>query len=331
MRYNHLKRRDVITLLGGAAAAWPLAARAQQQSKNPKVGLLHPGQSANVTMRIAAIREGLIDSDNQRGSGVEMIVRLADGDLARLPPLAADLVASRVEAIIAAGPPAVQAARGATSTIPVIAVDLETDPVASGLITSLAHPGGNVTGVFLDFPEFSAKCLQLLIESLPTVARVGVLWDPSAGSLQLKAVDAAAQSFHVVLEVFETRRVAEIAKAFYALDRSRVQGVLILSSPLFGGNPETVAELAMQRNIPTISLFPDIARKGGLLAYGPDLQVLYRQAGGMARKVLQGAKVAEMPAERPTRFALVANLRTAKLLGITLPPSILLRADEVIE
>jgi putative ABC transport system substrate-binding protein len=144
-----------------------------------------------------------------------MIVRLADGDLARLPPLAADLVASRVVAIIAAGPPAVQAARGATATIPVIAVDLETDPVASGLITSLAHPGGNVTGVFLDFPEFSAKCLQLLIESVPTVARVGVLWDPSTGSLQLKAVDTAAQSFHVVLEVFETSRVAEIAKAFY--------------------------------------------------------------------------------------------------------------------
>jgi putative ABC transport system substrate-binding protein len=131
--------------------------------------------------------------------------------------------------------------------------------------------------------------------------------------------------------VLETTRLAEIAKEFYALDSSRVQGVLILSSPLFGGNPETVAELALQRRIPTVSLFPDIARKGGLLSYGPNLQALYRQAGGMARKVLQGDKVAEMPAERPTRFELVANLRTAKEFGIALPTSILVRADEVIE
>jgi putative ABC transport system substrate-binding protein len=178
---------------------------------------------------------------------------------------------------------------------------------------------------------FRTMLLQLLIESLSTLSTVGVLWDPSTGSLQLNSVDAAAQSFHVGLKVFEARRVADIAEAFYSLDRSRVQGVLILSSPLFGGNPERVADLAMRRNLPTISLFPDTARKGGLLAYGPDLQALYRQAGVTARKVLHGAKVAEMPAERPTRFDLVANLRTAKLFGITLPPSILLRADEVIE
>jgi putative ABC transport system substrate-binding protein len=282
-------------------------------------------------MRIDAIRDGLSGSDNQRSLDVETIVRLADGDLGRLPLLAKDLVANPVEAIIAAGPPAVHAARAATTTMPVIAIDLETDPVASGLITSLARPGGNVTGVFLDFPEFSAKCLQLLVETVPTLTRVGVMWDPSTGALQLKAVEAAAQGFHVGLEVLETTRLAEIAKEFYALDSSRVQGVLILSSPLFGGNPETVAELALQRRIPTVSLFPDIARKGGLLSYGPNLQALYRQAGGMARRVLQGDKVAEMPAERPTRFELVANLRTAKEFGIALPTSVLVRADEVIE
>ena len=326
-----MKRRAFISLLGGAAAAWPLAARAQQPTRSRKVGLLHPGESTVVSARVVAIREGLSGPDNQRDTGVELVIRLADGDLSRLPALATELVNDRVDAIIAAAPPAVQAAAEATTSIPVVAIDLETDPVASGLVTSLAHPGRNITGVFLDFPDFSAKCLQLLIESVPTLAGVGVLWDPTTGPLQLKAVEAAAQGFGVKIQVFEARRAADIADAFYALDRSRIQGLLLLSSPLIAGNPKLVADLTIRRNIPTISLFPDIARGGGLLGYGPELQDLYRQVGAMVRKILQGAKVAELPVERPTRFRLVANLKTAGLIGITLPPSILLRADEVIE
>ena len=325
-----MRRRDFITLLGGTAA-WPLAARAQQLSGNRKIGVLHPGESTVVNMRIGAIRDGLNGPDQQRDSGVELVIRLADGDLSRLPALAKDLVNHRVESIVAAGPAAVKAAVDATTSIPVIAIDLETDPVASGMVTSLARPGRNITGVFLDFPDFSAKCLQLLIESVPTLAGVGVLWDPTTGPLQLKAVEAAAQGFGVSMQVFEARRVADIADAFYALDRSRIHGLLLLSSPLIAGNPQLVADLTIRRNIPTISLFPDIARGGGLLGYGPELQDLYRQVGAMARKILQGAKVAELPVERPTRFHLVANLKTARLIGIMLPPSILLRADEVIE
>jgi putative tryptophan/tyrosine transport system substrate-binding protein len=326
-----IRRRAFITLLGGSAAAWPLAARAQQLTRSRKVGLLHPGESTVVSARVVAIREGLSGPDNQRDTGVELVIRLADGDLSRLPALATELVNDRVDAIIAAAPPAVQAAAEATTSIPVVAIDLETDPVASGLVTSLAHPGRNITGVFLDFPDFSAKCLQLLIESVPPLSGVGVLWDPTTGPLQLKAVEAAAQGFGVRIQVFEARRAADIADAFYALDRSRIQGLLLLSSPLIAGNPKLVADLTIRRNIPTISLFPDIARGGGLLGYGPELQDLYRQVGAMARKILQGAKVAELPVERPTRFRLVANLKTAGLIGITLPPSILLRADEVIE
>ena len=326
-----IRRRQFMTSLGGAAAAWPFAARAQQLKKHQRVGVLHPGQATSVNTRIAVIREGLSESDPQRDSSIEMVVRLADGDLSRLPVLAKDLVSNRVDAIVAAGPPSVLAAKGATDTIPVIAIDLESDPVASGLVASLARPGGNVTGVFLDFPDFSAKCLQLLIEAIPALARVGVVWDPTTGSLQLNSVQAAAQGFGISVEVFEARRVGDIADVFYAVDRSSIQGVLLLSSPLIGGNPQLIADLATRRNIPTISLFPDIAREGGLLAYGPDIQALYRQAGAVARRVLNGAKVSEFPAERPTRFQLVANLKTARLLGITLPPSILVRADEVIE
>ena len=326
-----MKRREFITLLGSAAAAWPLPARAQLPAKGRKIGVLHQGESTVVNMRVAAIREGFDGPDNQRDVSLEIIVRLADGDVSRLPSLATELVNSRVDAIVAAAPPAVQAAAGATTSIPVIAIDLESDPVAGGFVRSLARPGGNVTGVFLDFPDFSAKCLQLLIESVPTLSGVGLLWDPTTGSLQLKAVEAAAQGFGISAQVFEARRAADIAEAFYALDRSRFQGLLLLSSPLIAGNPQLVADLAIRRNLPTISLFPEIARAGGLLGYGPDIQALFRQVGAMARKVLQGAKVAELPAERPTRFQLVANLKTAKLIGITLPPSILLRADEVIE
>jgi putative tryptophan/tyrosine transport system substrate-binding protein len=322
-------RRRFITLLGGATV-WPLAARAQQAAKS-KVGLLHQGESTVVNMRVAAIREGLSGPDNQRDSNVEIIVRLADGDVSRLPALATDLVNNRVDAIVAAAPPAVQAAAGATTSIPVIAIDLESDPVASGFVRSLARPGGNVTGVFLDFPDFSAKCLQLLIESVPMLSGVGVLWDPTTGSLQLKAVQEAAKGFGISAQVFEARRAADIAEAFYALDRSRIQGLLLLSSPLIAGNPQLIADIAIRRNLPTISLFPEIARAGGLLGYGPDIQDLFRQVGAMARKVLQGAKVAELPAERPTRFQLVANLKTAKALGLTVPDSLLARADEVIE
>jgi putative tryptophan/tyrosine transport system substrate-binding protein len=329
-----MRRREFITLLGaslgGMAAGWPFAANAQHVAKSWKIGVLHPGQAAAVDARITAIREGLNRPDSQ-ASGLELVVRLADGNLSRLPALATELVNDRVDVIVAAGPPAVQAASGATATTPVIAIDLESDPVAIGFIASLARPGRNITGVFLDFPDFSAKCLQLLIESVPALAGVGVLWDPTTVSQQLDEVKRAAQGLSVRVEVFEARRVADVADAFYALDTSRIQGVVVLSSPLFGGNPQMVADLAIKRNVPTISLFPDIARKGGLLAYGPDIQGLYRQAGAMARKVLDGAKPAETPAERPTRFQLVANLRTAKRLGITLPTSILLRADETIE
>src|SRR5260221_10227701 len=160
-----MKRRSFITLLGGAAATWPLAAHAQQTTKSRKVGLLHPRESTVVNMRVAAIREGLSGPDNQRDSSLEIIVGLADGDVSRLPALATDLVNNRADAIIAAAPPAVQAAAGATTSIPVIAIDLESDPVATGFVRSLGRPGGNVTGVFLDFPDFSANGLQLLIES----------------------------------------------------------------------------------------------------------------------------------------------------------------------
>jgi ABC-type uncharacterized transport system substrate-binding protein len=323
-----MRRRDFITLLG-AAAGWPVSARAQQERKNRKVGVLHPGRGSVLDVRLAAINEGLNDPSPRFKA--ELVVSLAYGELSRLPLLAADLVNDRVDAIVAVGPPAVQAAKDATADIPVIAIDLESDPVASGWIERLARPRSNVTGVFLDFPDFAAKCLQLLKEAVPSLSGIGLLWDPTTGSLQLAAVQAAARGIGIEIKVLETRRAADIAEAFHALDLAHIQGVLVLSSPLFGGNPQLVAGIAARKKVPTISLLPDIAREGGLLAYGPDIQGIYQQAGGMVRKVLQGNKPAEMPAERPTRFELIANLKTAKALGLEIPPTLLARADEVIE
>ena len=248
-----------------------------------------------------------------------------------MPALATELVNDRVDAIVAAGPPAVQAASRATANIPVIAIDLESDPVASGLVASLARPGGNVTGVFLDFPDFSAKCLQLLLETVPALAGVGVLWDPTTGPLQLNGGRSrGAGIWH---------QGAGLRGAASGGPRGGVLCARPLPHP---GRPDAVIA-ADRREFPNGGrprnskkcsdhlAVPRFAREGGLLAYGPDIQGLYRQAAAMARKVLHGAKPAELPAERPTRFQLVANLRTAKLFGITLPPSILLRADEVIE
>jgi putative ABC transport system substrate-binding protein len=285
-----VNRRQFIALLGGAAVAWPLAAGAQQTTKSRKVGLLHPGESTVVNMRVAAIREGLNGPDNQRDLSFEIIVRLADGDVSRLPSLATDLVNNRVDAIVAAAPPAVQAAAGATTSIPVIAIDLESDPVASGFLRSLARPGGNVTGVFLDFPDFSAKCLQLLIESVPMLSGVGILWDPTTGSLQLKAVQEAAQGFGITAQVFEARRAADIAEAFYALDRSRMQGLLLLSSPLVAGNPQLIRTSRSEKIFRRSPCSPRLQERAGCSAMGRTSRISFVRSGGWRARSCRARK-----------------------------------------
>ena len=263
---------------------------------------------------------------------IELVARTADGDPARIAPLVEELIAKNVNLINANGPPVLHVARSATRTIPIVALDLETDPVASGVATSLGRPGGNITGVFLDFPDFTTKWIELLVENNPKLSRMAVLWDPVTGSVQVESVKKVAGSLKIQLVTLEVRRPSDFEGAFLAATTQHsADAMVMLSSPLISANVRILAELSVRHRLPAITLFPDFARAGGFMAYGPNLLGLYRRVGVLAGKVLRGANPAELPIERPTKFELVLNLRTADALGLSIPASLLLRADEVIE
>ena len=325
-----MKRRAFIKLIGGATAAWPLAARAQTL-EIPRVGFVYPGSKAAAAPRIEAILSGLRVSGYPPPAQVEIVPLTAEGDPAQIAPLVAELIAKNVNVIIANGPPVLHAAHLATRTIPIVALDLETDPVASGVAATLGRPGGNITGVFLDFPDFTAKWMEMLVESNPKVSRASVLWDPITGTVQMESVKKAAEKLRVELDVLEVRRPSDFDAAFLMASQHGAGAMVMLSSPLIGPNVQVLAELALRHRFPAITLFPDFARAGGLLAYGPNLLSLYRLVGVLAGKVLRGANPGELPIERPTKFETVLNIRTAHALGIFIPTSLLLRADEVIE
>jgi putative ABC transport system substrate-binding protein len=326
-----MKRRQFLCGLGVVAAGWPLAVRAQQAGRVLQVGFLYPGVAAVANTRIAALREGLHTVGYADADRVEFLTRASEGDPTKLAPLAADLVERKVDVIVPASPLAVRAAQSATSTIPIVAADLESDPVGNGFVASLARPGGNITGVFSDFPEFGTKWLQLLKEAIPTLSNAVVLWDPSTGPLQLNAVEAAGRLLNVKLEVIEIRAIDKMEFGFQTASARRPDAVVILSSPLFGTDPKFIAELALARHLPIATLFPDIARAGGFMAYGPSLLGTFRQVGTMVGKILQGLHPADLPVERPTKFEMIVNLKTAKALGVAVPQTLLVMADEVIE
>ncbi|HVI12668.1 MAG TPA: ABC transporter substrate-binding protein [Pseudolabrys sp.] len=325
-----MRRREFIRLISGAAAAWPLAARAQQP-KIPKLGFLYPGPSTVATTRIDAFLGGLRAAGYRVPEEVEFISRFANGDPTRLAPMAIELVDQNVDVIAAVSTPVALAVRAATATIPIVAFDLETDPVATGMIASLARPGGNITGLFFDFPEFRTKLLELLKEVVPSLSKIAVIWDPNSGSAQLKSIEIAAEAIKVSLEKLEVRNAAEMKQAFDTAKRTDVDAAIILSSPFIGANAKLAAELTLSRRLPAVTLFSEFTRNGGLMSYGPNILDVYRHVGGIAAKVLQGSKPADLPVELTTNFELVVNLKTAKALGLTFPLPLLGRADQVIE
>jgi putative ABC transport system substrate-binding protein len=245
--------------------------------------------------------------------------------------MAADLAANKVDLIWTIGPAAAQAAHAATSTIPILSSDLESDPLGTGFIAAIRRPGGNVTGVFLDFPDFSKKWLQALKEAVPQIASVGVLWDSTTGPYQRRAVESAAAELGLKVAILEVGVRDDFDRALQSAVRQDVGGLVALSSPFIGGNIKQLADLSLKYHLPAVTLFTDFPRNGGLMAYGPNIQSINRQDGVMAAKILLGASPAETPIETPIRFEFVLNLKTAKSLGIVIPASTLLRADEVIE
>jgi putative ABC transport system substrate-binding protein len=281
--------------------------------------------------RVDAFLEGLRSTIRPEGVAVQLLSRTADGDPGRLPALAREIASGNLDVFFAAGPAALQAARRVAPQIPTVAIDLETNPVEAGYVSSLAHPGGNLTGIFFDFPDFATKWLELLREALPNISSVAALWDSSTGTMQLNAIHAAARHMGLQVQVIEIREAASVGAATRDARSRAVDGVLLLSSPLVGSNVGKIAELLLRERLPAITLFPEFAHAGGLLAYGPNLIDLFRQAGAMAGKVVMGSSPADLPVERPSRFQLVVNLKTARELQLSMSPSLLIRADEVIE
>jgi putative tryptophan/tyrosine transport system substrate-binding protein len=325
-----MRRREFIAGLGGTLAL-PLVARAQQGPEIPRFGFVYQGSQAAMAPRVEAILSGLRVSGYAAAPRVEIVARAAEGDPGRIAPLVAEVIAKNVSVIMASGSLILNAARSATRTIPIVAIDFETDPVASGVVATLARPGGNVTGVFLDLPDFAAKWMEMLLECNPKLSRAAALWDPDTGTVQRDSVRKAAGSLNVQLEIIEVHRASDFDAAFSLAKQRGVDAMVLLSSPLIAPNVQVLAELALRHRLPAITLFPDFARAGGLLAYGPNLLSMYQLTGVLAGKIARGADPATLPIERPTKFETVLNSRTAQALGVSIPASFLMRVDEVIE
>jgi putative tryptophan/tyrosine transport system substrate-binding protein len=319
-----MRRREFISAIAGATA-WPLAVRAQQPAM-PVIGYLT--EVPNVAHLNAAFRRGMAELGYVEGENFATDYRFNPASLSQA---ATDLVRRNVNAIFAAAPAAVAAVSKATTSIPVVGIDLESDPVAKGYVTSLARPGGNITGMFLDIPELSGKQLVLLKEIVPRLSRIAIFGDPDLNALQFVATETAARAVGVETEILEVRVPNDLRGAMEAARARHVEAGILLSSPLVFTSSTLIGELALAKRLPLISLFGEFAKNGGLIAYGPNVSEMFRRCGEYVGKVLHGAKPSELPIQRPERFDLVINLKSAKALGLEVPAQLQQLADEVIE
>jgi putative tryptophan/tyrosine transport system substrate-binding protein len=328
-----MKRREVIALLGGAIAAWPLAARAQQPQGRPLIGILSPLSASMATRNMDALRQGLRELGYVEGRNIGFEFRHADGDLGRLPALAAELAALQPAVIVAGSSPGALAAREATRTIPIVMASVQ-DPMALGLAASMARPGGNVTGFWSEGDEsLIGKRLELLKDAVPGTARIGVFVDPGDASdvSTLRALPLAARALGLDLRVIEVRSAAEFEAAFATAAREGAHALYVSQNPFFFAQRAEIAAMALRARLPAVDGYREFAVAGGLISYATSLPDFYRRFGAFVDKILKGANAGDLPIERATKFELVVNLRTAKALGLTIPESFLLRADEVIE
>ena len=323
-----MNRRAFVTGLG-AVLAGPVIGDAQTAAKKARIGML--GSTTVAPALYEMFKVGLGELGYAEGREV-LILDVDAGDIpARLPTLAANLVRAKAAVIFARGPVAVAAAVKASKTIPIVAVDLESDPIALGYATTLARPGGNVTGVFLDLPELSAKQLQLFREIVPKLSRVALVGDSMGNAAQLRTTERAAAAFGIKVETFEGRTSAELDAALTAVRHRGAEAVIIFSSPTVFAHRARLAALGLEMRLATVSLFTEFAEAGGLLTYGPSLRESFHRCGIFVGRILKGEKAAMLPIERPEKFDLVINLKTAKALGLTIPPTLLARADQLIE
>jgi putative tryptophan/tyrosine transport system substrate-binding protein len=325
-----MKRREFVTLLGGAAA-WPLAARAQQPAGRIwRLGILQPG--APPEPLVEAIRQRLRELGYIEGRSIVLEYRWAEGKLERLTDLARDLVASKVDVITTMSTPAALAARNATTTIPIVFTAVG-DPVGSGVVPSLARPGGNATGTSLLATELSAKRLEVLREIAPGISRVAMLWNDTNPSMVLRAQEAqdAATKLGVIVRSIGVHDLIDFDAAFAAIESDRADALLTLVDPFTLVHRKRIVDFAAQRHLPAIYEAREFVGSGGLVSYGPSLVANQRRAAEYVDKIFKGAKPADLPVEQPVKFELLINMKTAKELNLTIPPSIVLRADEVIE
>jgi putative ABC transport system substrate-binding protein len=326
-----VKRREFITLIGGTAMTWPLAARAQQPGKVARIGFLDLGPASARSDRVEALRAGLRDLGYVEGKNIVFEFRWADR-VQQLPELAAELVRMNVDVIFAQSSTMVEAARQATKTIPIVFA-LHANPVGLGHVASLARPGGNITGLSLLLTELVAKELEIFNEVVPKVKRIGVLWNPTTPShpAALKAVKAAGEKLGVQLHMVAARSVEDFDSAFSSMMQERLEGFLVIDSPLSASQRRPLAQLALRYRLPGMFGLKENVEAGGLMSYSADALDQCRRSASYIDHILKGEKPADLPVQQPTKFVLVINLKTAKALGLTIPESFLLRADEVIE
>ena len=323
--------RSVVALAAGSAiAVVPHGARAQQPAAPRRIGVLLAARSPE-SEEVRAFRQGLRDAGYAEGRDVVIEWRPANGDYSRLPQLAAGLVQSKVDVIVVESTPAAQAAKLATSTLPIV-MAIIADPVGSGLVASLAHPGGNITGLSMMTTDLTAKRLQLLKEVVPQATRVAVLWNPGTPwhTKVIEELKAAAPSLSIELSFVSARTPEELGPAFSTVSRAHAQALYVIDDAFFFTHRTILLKLAWKARLPVIHGERNFPDAGALMSYGIYVEDLYRRSAGYVDKILKGAKPGDLPIERPTKFQLVVNLKTAKALGVAIPDSILLRADEVI-
>jgi putative tryptophan/tyrosine transport system substrate-binding protein len=327
-----MRRREFITLLGGIAAAWPFASRAQQRTAIPRVGVLwHAANAKEEEEYLGALTKAFHDLGYVEGKNIELDHRFPAEQPERFRTLAQELVESKVDIIVAVTGLGAKAAKQATGTIPIVLV-ADPDPVSHGLVESQAHPGGNVTGLSLMAIDLSGKRLALFKEAIPKLARVAVVVDPRDPSSKPSGIayERAAKALGLSMQIFEVTTADEIEQAFSAIARDGFDGACVVGPPLYNERVRVGAS-AMAHKVPTISANAEQAPYNLLLTYGPDFLAYFRRSVGYVDKILKGAKPGDLPIEQPTRFKLVINLKTAKALGLTVPPLLLATADEVIE